>query len=98
MTDATQDPIFRAMQEISLNERIISRAEKLIKDCEEELTAISAITSRTRLPWWQFGCIPHGTSERSKYLTNKIALNAKKITVLEKKNLQLKRVLAKGDP
>ncbi|KAG6879038.1 hypothetical protein C0992_005663 [Termitomyces sp. T32_za158] len=98
VTNETQDSTFRAIQEISLNERVISSAEKTIKDCEEELTAISAIASRTRLPWWHLGFGSHGTSNRAKYLTEKIASNAKKITVLEKTNLKLKRVLAKGDP
>ncbi|KAH0584119.1 hypothetical protein H2248_009688 [Termitomyces sp. 'cryptogamus'] len=93
------DPIFRATQEISLNEKVIAAAEKTVKSCEEELITISSIASRTRLPWWQFGCGDiHGTSVRSKHLAEKLASSAKKIAVLEKKNLELKRVLAKGDP
>ncbi|KAG6888067.1 hypothetical protein C0995_010842 [Termitomyces sp. Mi166 len=92
------DPIFRATQEIFFNEKIITGAEKTIKACEEELTTISAIASRTRLPWWQFGYgEPRGTSVRSKYLAEKMSSSAKKIGVLEKQNLELKKVLAKGD-
>ncbi|KAG6910918.1 hypothetical protein DXG01_006601 [Tephrocybe rancida] len=92
------DPIFRATQEISFNEKIIASAEKTIKACEEELLTITTITSGTRLPWWRFGLgEPRGTYIRSRYLADKMAASAKKIGVLEKKNAELKKVLAKGD-
>ncbi|KAG6854990.1 hypothetical protein C0991_009813 [Blastosporella zonata] len=92
------DPIFRASQEISYNEKIIAGAEKTIKACEEELTTLGAIASGTRLPWWQFGFgEPHGTYVRSRYLADKMATYSKKIGMLEKKNAELKKILAKGD-
>ncbi|KAG6833500.1 hypothetical protein H0H87_006072 [Tephrocybe sp. NHM501043] len=92
------DPIFRASQEISYNENIISGAEKTIRACEEELTTISTIASRARLPWWKFGFgEPRGTYVRSQYLANKMAASAKNIGMLEKKNAELKKILAKGD-
>ncbi|KAG6811871.1 hypothetical protein H0H92_005447 [Tricholoma furcatifolium] len=93
-----EDPIFRATQEIVLNEKIIANAEKTIKACEEELTTISTIASQTQVPWWKFGFgESRGTSARSRYLADKVSKYAKKIGVLEKQNTELKKVLAKGD-
>jgi hypothetical protein len=47
--------------------------------------------------WWKFGLGHRGaTSLRGKYLFDKMLAAEKKIEVLEKKNLELKKVLAKG--
>lgn len=47
--------------------------------------------------WWAFGLGGAGeTSLRRKYLFDKMLVSEKKIEALEKKNLELKKVLAKG--
>ncbi|KAF5386931.1 hypothetical protein D9615_001714 [Tricholomella constricta] len=90
-------PIFQATQDIALNEKVIASSEKTILTCEEELKTLRGIAMMEARPWWQLGLgRQSATSVRSRYLADKMLIAARKIETLEKKNVELKKVLAKG--
>ncbi|KAG5645040.1 hypothetical protein DXG03_007219 [Asterophora parasitica] len=92
-----QDPIFSATQDIALNEKAIAGAEKNISSYEEELTTLQGIAVMETRPWWHFGLgRPSATAIRSRYLAEKMIVSERKVETLERKNRELKKVLAKG--
>jgi hypothetical protein len=51
-----------------------------------------------RRPWWYFGLgAGRASASRMSYVCEKMSVAEKKIEMLEKKNVALKKVLAKGD-
>ncbi|KAJ6606606.1 RNA12 protein-domain-containing protein [Mycena vulgaris] len=86
------DPIFQATQDIAFNEKVIASAESTVKACEQELLALKEIGTDAE-HWWGGNS---ASSSRSRYLLSKMQSSADKIEVLERKNLELKKVLAKG--
>jgi hypothetical protein len=82
--------VFQATQDISFNERVIASAEKTIQACEQELVALKETGSVAR-NWWG---ARSASSMRAKYLLNKIVVAETKIEGLEKRNVELRRVLA----
>lgn len=95
-----KDPIFQASQDIAYNNKVISSAETTIKLCEEELGTLENIReqeARTR-GWgdWAFGWMwgMRACDARAAYLFDKMGKAGKKVEVLERKNEELKKVLA----
>lgn len=90
------DPIFRATQDIALNEKAISSAEKTVRTCEEELVTLKGILGLESKIWW--GAVGRSVSSlRAKFLLEKMLSAEAKIEKLDKKNLELKEVLARGE-
>ncbi|KAK7048069.1 mitochondrial escape protein 2 [Favolaschia claudopus] len=86
------DPIFQATQDIAFNEKVIANAESTVKACEQELLSLKEI-QRDFQHWW--GRDP-ASSMRSRYLLSKMHAAAMKIENLERRNIELRRVLSKG--
>ncbi|KAF9492251.1 hypothetical protein BDN71DRAFT_1396959 [Pleurotus eryngii] len=95
-----KDPIFQANQDIAYNNKVISSAETTINLCEEELGTLENIReqeARTR-GWgdWAFGWMwgMRACDARAAYLFDKMGKAGKKVEVLERKNEELRKVLA----
>ncbi|KAJ7470384.1 RNA12 protein-domain-containing protein [Mycena latifolia] len=86
------DSIFQATQDIAFNEKLIASAESTVKACEQELLALKEIGTDAE-HWWGGNS---ASSSRSRYLLAKMQASASKIEALEQKNLELKKILAKG--
>ncbi|KAJ7871518.1 RNA12 protein-domain-containing protein [Mycena olivaceomarginata] len=86
------DSIFQATQDIAFNEKVIASAESTVKACEQELLALKDI-GRESEHWWSGNT---ASSTRSRYLLSKMQASTMKIEALERKNSDLKKVLAKG--
>ncbi|KAF7357625.1 hypothetical protein MSAN_01359000 [Mycena sanguinolenta] len=86
------DSIFRATQDIAFNERMIAGEENTVKACEQELLSLKEI-GRDFEHWWGGNA---ASSTRSRYLLTKMQAATMKIEALERKNIELKKVLAKG--
>lgn len=86
------DPIFRAIQDISFNEKVIVSSETKIKACEDELLRLKDIGGRDS-SWWGG---KRASSERAAYLFNNMLAAERKIEALEKRNTELKKILSKG--
>ncbi|KAJ7771805.1 RNA12 protein-domain-containing protein [Mycena metata] len=87
-----KDPIFQATQDIAYNEKLIASAESTVKACESELLTLKEIGTDGE-HWWGGNS---ASSTRSRYLLSKMQASATKIEGLERKNTELKKVLAKG--
>ncbi|KAK7015902.1 mitochondrial escape protein 2 [Paramarasmius palmivorus] len=85
------DKIFQAIQEITYNEAQISSAESSIKSCEEELLKLKDIGWNPAKWFWN-----DPPSRRAEYLMSKMMEAERKLEVLERKNGELKKALAKG--
>ncbi|KAJ7929322.1 RNA12 protein-domain-containing protein [Mycena leptocephala] len=86
------DSIFQATQDIAFNEKLITSAESTIKACEQELLTLKEI-GKDNEHWWGGNS---ASSTRSRYLLSKMQASALKIEALERRNSELKKVLAKG--
>ncbi|KAJ7210678.1 RNA12 protein-domain-containing protein [Mycena haematopus] len=86
------DSIFRATQDIAFNEKIIAGEENAVKAYEKELLSLKEI-GRDFEHWWGGNA---ASSTRSKYLLSKMQASTIKIEALERRNTELKKVLAKG--
>jgi hypothetical protein len=89
------DPIFQATQEISFNEKIITTSESTVRSCEQELVTLKDIGSESSSSWWGLRG-KSATRARMNYLFDKMLAAEMKIEVLERRNAELKKVLAKG--
>ncbi|KAJ7184170.1 RNA12 protein-domain-containing protein [Mycena filopes] len=87
-----KDPIFQATQDIAYNEKSIASAESTVKACESELLTLKEIGTNDE-HWWGGNS---ASSTRSRYLLSKMQASAIKIEELERRNTELKKVLAKG--
>ncbi|KAI5900140.1 uncharacterized protein SCHCODRAFT_02607113 [Schizophyllum commune H4-8] len=85
-----KDSIFEAMMDTAYNKKIIDASETIVKDCEDELLKLKEIGLENG---W-LGRTP--SSERANYLYDKMMKAQRKIVQLERKNDELKKVLAKG--
>ncbi|KAL1746991.1 RNA12 protein-domain-containing protein [Schizophyllum fasciatum] len=85
-----QDSIFEAMMDTAYNKKIIAASETTVKECEEELLKLKEIGLENG---W-LGRTP--SSERANYLYDKMQKAQRKIVQLERKNDELKKVLARG--
>ncbi|CAA7267988.1 unnamed protein product [Cyclocybe aegerita] len=89
------DKIFRATQELGYNEKQISEAEGKIKGYEQELALLVETMKNENRRWWQFG--RSACRERARYVGDKLVTAERKVEVLERKNSELKRTLARGE-
>ncbi|KIY43695.1 hypothetical protein FISHEDRAFT_52862 [Fistulina hepatica ATCC 64428] len=89
----TNDPVFRATQDMSFNKQLIGITETTVKDCEDELLRLKQIG--TESSW--FGLSSSATRDRARDLFRKLHAAQRKIVALERKNDELAGVLAKGD-
>ncbi|KAF7338610.1 Mitochondrial escape protein 2 [Mycena venus] len=87
-----KDSIFQATQDIAFNEKIIASAESTVKACEQELLALKEIGKDSE-HWWGGNT---ASSTRTNYLLSKMQASTLKIEALERKNSELKKVLARG--
>ncbi|KAH7889953.1 RNA12 protein-domain-containing protein [Phlebopus sp. FC_14] len=89
------DPVFRATQDLAVNERQISSAESTIKACEAELATLGDISSGERFfqTLWRSRRAP---AERKRYLLRKMYAAQMRVLALEKQDAELRKILAKG--
>jgi len=85
------DSIFQATQDIAFNEKMIAAAESTVKACEQELLSLKEI-GRDFDHWWGRN---KASSTRSRYLLSKMHISAMQIEALERRNAELKKVLAR---
>lgn len=86
------DKIFEATQEIAYNEKQITELEGKIRGYEGELTTLTDMMHKERQMTWLWGS--HACRSRANYVGKKLAAAGRKVETLERKNEQLKRVLA----
>ncbi|KAG9125078.1 mitochondrial escape protein 2 [Ceratobasidium sp. 392] len=88
-----EDRIFKAVQDINFNEKLIATHVSTIKSCEDELTTLKNIGL-------DLGSSVLGgkgaTAARANYLLEKMMQSTLKVEQLEADNSKLKKVLAKG--
>ncbi|KZT44087.1 hypothetical protein SISSUDRAFT_1057085 [Sistotremastrum suecicum HHB10207 ss-3] len=84
-----EDKVFKSLQDIYLNEKIIATLESTLKSCEQELLTLKELGSQEK-PW--FGS--SATNERAEYLLKKMHAAGVKLERLEKENSALKKTLA----
>jgi len=91
--ELAKDPIFRATQDVSLNEKAILSNEKIIFACEEELKTLQGIASMER-SWWHFG-LGESNHKRARinYLSKRMLGAVRKIEILERQNFELRKIL-----
>ncbi|RXW24136.1 hypothetical protein EST38_g1699 [Candolleomyces aberdarensis] len=92
-----KDPVFQAVQEINLNDKAIAKAERTVKECEDELTTLGNIMAAEPKSWYSWLVSRRTASrERARYVADKMLKAEKKVEALERKNEALKRALANG--
>ena len=84
------DPIFRAVQDVSFNAKVIEKAEATVLSCEQELQVLRMIGFDTAR-WWRR---TSATGIRAKYLMEKMANAQARLQKLEKESEELRKVLA----
>lgn len=91
------DPIFQASQDIAYNEKLIAKAESTVGLCEDELAKLKEMMGAEPRHWWdvlvgrQSAC-----QTRARFICSKMLVAERKIEGLERKNVELKKILAKG--
>ncbi|KDR81387.1 hypothetical protein GALMADRAFT_58608 [Galerina marginata CBS 339.88] len=86
------DKVFQATQELGYNEKQISDAETKIQAYQQELTVLVDTMQKERRPWWSVRRSP--CLERARYVGDKLATATRKVETLERKNMELKKVLS----
>ncbi|KAF8163083.1 RNA12 protein-domain-containing protein [Crassisporium funariophilum] len=87
------DRVFEATQELGYNEKQIAESEGKIKSYEQELALLVDTMQKEGRRWWQWGqsaCV-----ERARSVGDKMVKAQRKVDVLERKNVELKKVLGK---
>ncbi|KAF8431788.1 RNA12 protein-domain-containing protein [Boletus edulis BED1] len=91
------DPVFRATQDMAVNDKLIAGAESTIKACEAELATLQGIAGPERYfqSLWRSR---RASVERGRYLMKKMYEAQMRIQALERQNTDLKKTLtlAKG--
>ena len=93
--NSATDPVFRATQDMAVNDNLIAGADSTIKASEAELATLQEITG----PQGFFQSLwksRRASMERRRYLLKKMYEAQVRIQTLEKQNLDLKRTLARG--
>lgn len=95
IANSTADPVFRATQEMGINDKLIASADSTIKACEAELATLQEITGTERFfqSLWKN---KRASNERRRYLLKKMYDAQVRLQTLEKQNVDLKRTLARG--
>jgi len=84
------DTIFRAVQDISYNNRAIAAEESTIKKCEDELLTLKTIGLDTGRSFFGGN---HATATRVAYLLDKMRTSEEKLEACEREIKKLKKVL-----
>ncbi|KAH7927744.1 hypothetical protein BV22DRAFT_257665 [Leucogyrophana mollusca] len=87
------DSVFQATQDIYVNEKLISNAENTIRSCEVELSTLKDLSGMER------SSLLGGrkaSSERKEHLFKKMSSAQMKVQALEKRNVELKKVLSRN--
>ena len=94
-TNSAADPVFRATQDMAVNDNLIAGADSTIKACEAELATLQEITGPESFfqSLWRSR---RASMERRRYLLKKMYEAQVRIQTLEKQNVDLKKTLAKG--
>lgn len=92
LIETLSDPIFQATQDIAFNEKVVSASESKIRECEQELQTLNDLGASDS-NWWGGR---RASSERAAYLFSKMLAAERKIEALDKRNTELKKVLARG--
>lgn len=91
------DRIFQTTQDIAFNEKMINAAESSIKTYEQELMVLAEVISVEPRHWWGFFFgMKSASRERARYLAEKMLAAGGKLERLERKNVELKKLLAKA--
>ncbi|OBZ75791.1 Mitochondrial escape protein 2 [Grifola frondosa] len=88
-----EDSVFRATQDIAFNEKAIAASETIVKACEQELITLKDVDAGTSSWWGSNGAV----EKRGNYLLKKMRAAEDKIETLDKQNVNLKKVLSKGN-
>lgn len=89
------DKIFKAIQDMNINNAIIASSETTVQRCEEELTKIKDLEVTESSKRWQLFGGKSATSARMQYLFAKMMDAETKIEDAERRNVDLKKILAK---
>ncbi|KAF9475682.1 hypothetical protein BDN70DRAFT_883451 [Pholiota conissans] len=87
------DKVFQATQELAYNENQVLELEAKIQRYEQELAVLVDTMMKEHNPWYSFrrsACVG-----RARSVGEKIVISQHKVAILESKNIELKRVLAK---
>lgn len=95
ITSSAADPVFRATQDLTVNDRLIANADNTVKACEAELATLQEITGPEKFFQWLWKST-RASTERRRYLLKKMYEAQVRIQTLEKQNVDLKRTLARG--
>lgn len=90
-----EDKIFKAIQDMNINNAIIVSSETTVQRCEEELTKIKDLEVTESSKRWQLFGGKSATSARMQYLFAKMMDAETKIEDAERRNVDLKNILAK---
>lgn len=90
------DNVFRATQDMAVNDKLITSADTTIKACEAELATLQEIAGPEGFfqSLWKSR---RASTERRRYLLKKMYEAQVRIQTLEKQNMDLKRILARGN-
>lgn len=94
VANSAPDPVFRATQDMAVNDKLIAGADNTIKACEAELATLQEIAGPDGFfqALWKSR---RASVERRRYLLKKMYEAQMRIQTLEKQNVDLKRVLAR---
>lgn len=94
--------MFRATSQIEYNNAVIAKTESDIKSCEEELQQLKEITTNgggealgVEGGWLGIGK-NSAIRDRAKWLLDKMGKSVEKMTLLEKDNAEMVKVLGSG--
>ncbi|KAF8556910.1 hypothetical protein OG21DRAFT_506541 [Imleria badia] len=89
------DAIFRATQDMAVNDKLIAGADSTVRACEAELVTLQEIAGPVGFfqSLWQSR---RASTERRRYLLKKMYEAQVRILTLEKQNMDLKRTLGRG--
>ncbi|KAN0124028.1 RNA12 domain containing protein [Russula decolorans] len=85
------DPIFRAVQDLAFNTKLIEKAEATVLACEQELQVLRMIGFDSAR-WWRR---TNATGIRAKYLMEKMGNAQATLQKLEKESGELRKVFAR---
>lgn len=95
VANSAADPIFRATQDMAVNDKLIAGADSTVKASEAELATLQEIAGPESFfqSLWQSR---RASKERRRYLLKKMYEAQVMIQTLEKQNIELKKTLGRG--
>ncbi|KAF5330523.1 hypothetical protein D9619_005680 [Psilocybe cf. subviscida] len=86
------DKVFQATQELAYNEKQVSDTETKIQGYEQELKLLVDMMQNEHRPWYSFRRSP--CLDRARSVGEKLVVAERKVSTLERKIVELKKVLA----